>query len=62
MKKLMLSIRMREGISFTELAPHHLERLAIYKENGYVSLHGDSVTLTPVGRLIADRIVRELVM
>jgi hypothetical protein len=25
-------------------------------------LHGDSVTLTPVGRLIADRIVRELVM
>jgi oxygen-independent coproporphyrinogen-3 oxidase len=61
-EKIMLSIRMREGISFTELAPHHLERLAIYKENGYVSLHGDSVTLTPVGRLIADRIVRELVM
>ena len=61
-EKIMLSIRMREGISFDELAPHHLERLAIYKENGYVSLHGDSVTLTPVGRLIADRIVRELVM
>ena len=61
-EKIMLSIRMREGISFEELAPHHLERLAIYKENGYVSLHGDSVTLTPVGRLIADRIVRELVM
>ena len=61
-EKIILSIRMREGISFDELAPHHLERLAIYKENGYVSLHGDSVTLTPVGRLIADRIVRELVM
>ena len=61
-EKIMLSIRMREGISFDELAPHHLERLAIYKENGYVSLRGDSVTLTPVGRLIADRIVRELVM
>jgi putative oxygen-independent coproporphyrinogen III oxidase len=61
-EKIMLSIRMREGISFDELAPHHLERLAIYKENGYVSLSGDSVTLTPVGRLIADRIVRELVM
>jgi len=27
-----------------------------------VSLNGDRVTLTPVGRLIADRIVRELVM
>ena len=61
-EKIMLSIRMREGISFEELAPQHLERLAIYKENGYVSLHGDRVTLTPVGRLIADRIVRELVM
>jgi oxygen-independent coproporphyrinogen-3 oxidase len=61
-EKIMLSIRMRDGISFDELAPHHLERLAIYKENGYVSLNGDSVTLTPVGRLIADRIVRELVM
>ena len=61
-EKIMLSIRMREGISFEELAPQHLERLAIYKDNGYVSLHEDRVTLTPVGRLIADRIVRELVM
>ncbi len=61
-EKIMLSIRMREGISFEDLAPHHLERLAIYKENGYVSLHDECVTLTPVGRLIADRIVRELVM
>jgi oxygen-independent coproporphyrinogen-3 oxidase len=61
-EKIMLSIRMREGISFEELAPQHLERLAIYKDNGYVSLNGDRVTLTPVGRLIADRIVRELVM
>jgi oxygen-independent coproporphyrinogen-3 oxidase len=58
----MLSIRMREGISYEDLAPHHLERLANYKENGYVSLHDDRVTLTPIGRLIADRIVRELVM
>ena len=61
-EKIMLSIRMREGISYDDLAPHHLERLANYKENGYVSLHDDRVTLTPVGRLIADRIVRELVM
>ena len=58
----MLSIRMREGISYDDLAPQHLERLANYKENGYVLLHDDRVTLTPVGRLIADRIVRELVM
>jgi hypothetical protein len=27
-----------------------------------VLLHDDCVTLTPIGRLIADRIVRELVM
>ncbi|CAB4919325.1 unannotated protein [freshwater metagenome] len=58
----MLSIRMHDGISYEDLAPHHLERLAVYKENGYVSLHDDRVTLTPIGRLIADRIVRELVM
>jgi oxygen-independent coproporphyrinogen-3 oxidase len=61
-EKIMLSIRMREGISFENLAPVHLERLANYKESGYVLLHDDCVTLTPIGRLIADRIVRELVM
>jgi oxygen-independent coproporphyrinogen-3 oxidase len=61
-EKIMLSIRMREGISYEDLAPAHLERLANYKEHGYVLLHDDRVTLTPVGRLIADRIVRELVM
>ena len=61
-EKIMLSIRMREGISFENLAPVNLERLANYKESGYVLLHDDCVTLTPIGRLIADRIVRELVM
>ncbi|CAB5240917.1 unannotated protein [freshwater metagenome] len=61
-EKIMLSIRMKEGVSFADLLPHHLEVLAIYRENGYVTLTDDRVQLTPTGRLIADRIVRELVL
>ena len=53
----MLAIRMREGLSFEALQPHELERLASYREEGYLEVSGDRIKLTPAGRLIADRIV-----
>jgi len=37
-----------------------LQLLATYRDNGFVQLHDDRVLLTPTGRLIADRIVREI--
>jgi oxygen-independent coproporphyrinogen-3 oxidase len=53
---------MREGLSFEMLKPQELERLGSYREEGYLDTSSDRITLTPTGRLIADRIVREIVM
>ena len=57
---ILLGLRMRDGLKIQLLEPHQLEVLAIYRENGFVQLHDDRVLLTPAGRLIADRIVREI--
>ena len=59
-ESIMLGIRMREGLAISMLEPRQLELLGTYRENGYVELVEDRVLLTPVGRLIADRIVREI--
>ena len=62
---IMLSIRMRGGISFSELSQGQKEKVAKYCLSGHLdSTQWDAGTLqlTPNGRLIADRIVRELVV
>jgi oxygen-independent coproporphyrinogen-3 oxidase len=51
---------MREGLAVELLEPMQMEVLAVYRENGFVELHDDRVVLSPAGRLIADRIVREI--
>ncbi len=64
-EKIMLSIRMREGISFSELTSEQLKRISEYPRSGHLNLprwRDGHVQLTPEGRLIADRIVRELVV
>ncbi len=61
-EEIMLAIRMREGLSFEALKPQEFERLASYREQGYLDTSSDRIKLTPTGRLIADRIVREIVM
>lgn len=62
---IMLSIRMRDGISLGDLSQGQLEKVAQYCQSGHVdSARWDegALQLTPIGRLIADRIVRELVV
>lgn len=62
---IMLSIRMRGGISLSDLSQGQRERVAEYRQSGHLdSTQWDMGTmqLTPNGRLIADRIVRELVV
>ena len=59
-ESIMLGIRMREGLSTMDLNSAQIETLATYGENGFVQLLENRVLLTPTGRLIADRIVREL--
>ncbi len=62
---IMLSIRMRDGISLADLSEAQREKVASYRQSGHLdSTRWDegSLQLTPIGRLIADRIVRELVV
>jgi oxygen-independent coproporphyrinogen-3 oxidase len=59
-ESILLGIRMRDGLQVELLEPHQLEVLAVYRENGFIKLHEDRVILSPAGRLIADRIVREI--
>jgi oxygen-independent coproporphyrinogen-3 oxidase len=59
-ESILLGIRMRDGLQMELLAPHQLEVLALYRENGFVQLQEDRIILSPAGRLIADRIVREI--
>jgi oxygen-independent coproporphyrinogen-3 oxidase len=59
-ESILLGIRMRDGLQVELLEPHQMEVLAVYRENGFVELKEDRVILSPAGRLIADRIVREI--
>jgi coproporphyrinogen III oxidase-like Fe-S oxidoreductase len=62
---IMLSIRMRDGISLTDLSQRQREKVAEYRESGHLDStlwEEGTLQLTPIGRLIADRIVRELVV
>jgi oxygen-independent coproporphyrinogen-3 oxidase len=58
-EQIMLQIRLREGLKLSELTASQIRVLESYPEQ--VTINGESAQLTPAGRLIADRIVRELI-
>ncbi len=59
-ESILLGIRMREGLDISSLSPAQIELLTTYSENGFLQRVDNRVVLTPTGRLIADRIVREI--
>ena len=59
-ESILLGIRMREGLEIAALSSAQIDRLANYAESAYVKITDNRVVLTPTGRLIADRIVREI--
>ncbi len=64
-ESIMLSIRMRGGIPLGDLSQTQREKVAPYRESGHIDRSRwdeGSLQLTPNGRLIADRIVHELVV
>lgn len=64
-EKAMLSIRMNYGIFLSALTSEQIARVEGYRESGHLNKsrwREGSLQLTPQGRLIADRIVRELVV
>ena len=57
---IMLAIRMPEGVRKSALSVAQFERTAEYIKSGHVIDRPDVIALTPQGRLIADRIVQEM--
>jgi oxygen-independent coproporphyrinogen-3 oxidase len=57
---IMLAIRMPEGVRKSALTIAQFERTAEYIKSGHVIDRPDVIALTPKGRLIADRIVQEM--
>ena len=64
-ERIMLGIRLPEGIAKATLTGEQINRLESYLSDGYlgsVEWSNGRVSLTRTGRLIADRIVRELLI
>jgi len=59
-ESIMLRIRMCEGLEIGTLTNGQIEKLDTYRSNGYLDLLDNHLVLTATGRLIADRIVREI--
>ena len=59
-ESIMLGIRMREGLEIAALTSAQMEKMEIYRSSGYLDLLDNRLVLTVTGRLIADRIVREI--
>lgn len=57
---IMLSIRMRQGLATNTFSSAQLALLERFRDGGYLEISDGRLYLTPTGRLIADRIVREL--
>jgi oxygen-independent coproporphyrinogen-3 oxidase len=64
-ERIMLQIRMPEGISLDSLSPGKISQLENYKELGHLDpsmWQAGRLGLTLSGRLIADRIVQEIIV
>jgi oxygen-independent coproporphyrinogen-3 oxidase len=64
-ERLMLSIRLPSGISKDSLSSEQVKTLEPYLDSGALDLDkwgAGSVSLSLTGRLIADRIVREILL
>ena len=59
-ERIMLGIRMREGLEISTLSSQQMALLEGFRADGHLELLDGRVVLTPTGRLIADGIVREI--
>ena len=62
---LMLQIRMSEGIPLADLSETEIEKVARFRDSGHIEDEGweaGILILSRTGRLIADRIVREMLV
>lgn len=61
-EKLMLKIRLGEGLSIADLTDAEYVRAEDYVASGHLVLSGTRLVCTVAGRLIADKIVRDILM
>lgn len=62
---VMLQIRMSEGISLSDLTQEEMAKVAKYRDSGHIegaNWDAGHLVLSRTGRLIADRIVREMLV
>ena len=64
-EKILLEIRLSSGIALADLSAGEIERLSEFLGEGFLrrdSWDSGRVVLSNTGRLIADRIVREILL
>src|SRR5262249_32243190 len=63
---VLLGLRIREGVPLTELTDLGLdpdaERIATLIESGLLCIHDDRLSATDAGRLVLDRLVRDIIV
>ncbi len=59
-ERVLLELRLAEGMALAVLTATERARLPILSERGLVDVRGDRVSLTMNGRLLADSVVRDL--
>ena len=60
-ERVLLELRLREGLPLSLLRPEGLAAVARHVADGLLELTGDRAVLTLRGRLLADAVVRDLV-
>jgi oxygen-independent coproporphyrinogen-3 oxidase len=61
-ERLLLGLRVDEGVPLTDLAALTLDRLGELKAGGFVTVADGRITATALGRPVLDRVIAELIV
>lgn len=61
-ERLMLALRLTEGIALTELTPEAQQKAVLFREKGLLLQKGAHIAMTPAGFLLSNTIIGELLM
>ena len=59
-EKIMLNLRLKRGISFTDLSPEAREKCKLFCKNGLGDIKGGNFSLTDKGMLVSNTIISEI--
>lgn len=61
-ERLMLGLRLKEGIDVAELTPTELRRATDFVRQGLLVVSGDRIAVTDAGRLLADGMIADILV